>query len=253
MMQMRYELKSELRKIEIKERRWLQKKDSYGALKEKLYEKVPPALDKTLQAAFEKAFGLLFLKGRGLVELTFNKKQLEREFRGRDILAEKTMDLKHLKSVEKRLNHSQRVNNFVTTLSGVGMGLVGMGLPDIPMFAATVLKGVYEIAAGYGIDYTQPDEQVYILRLIRAALVDGDERVRLSQALDSPAEEGTEVSEEIALTSEALADALLVEKFVQSVPIVGAVGGIVNNRVYARISALAGMKYKKRYLLSKMM
>ena len=249
---MQYELKSQLRKIEIKERQWLRKSDSYGALKEKLYEKVPPALDKTLQAAFEKAFSLLFLKGRGLVEFTFDKKGLEREFAGRDILAAKTRDTKHIKSMEKRLNHSQRVNNFVTTLSGVSMGIMGMGLPDIPMFAATVLKGVYEIAAGYGIDYTQSEEQVYILRLIRCALVNGDERVRLFRMLDSPTEDGASVPDEIALTSAALADALLVEKFVQGVPIVGAVGGLVNNRVYSRISALATMKYKKRYLLSKL-
>jgi len=250
---MQYAIKSELRKIELKERQWLQKKDVTAALKAKLYEKVPPALDKTLQAAFEKAFGLLFLKGRGLVELTFNKKQLEREFQGYDTLSKNTRDLKYIRRVEKRVEHGQRVNNFVTTMSGFGLGFLGMGLPDIPMFAATVLKGVYEIAAGYGVDYTREDEQIYILRVIRAALISGDERTKLFKKLDSPVEEGASVSDEIALTSEALSDALLVEKFIQGMPVVGAVGGIVNNRVYTRISTLATLKYKKRYILGKML
>ena len=58
--------------------------------------------------------------------------------------------------------------------------------------------------------------------------------------------------EEIDLTAAALADALLVEKFVQGIPIVGAVGGVVNTAVYSRVAKLAAIKYKQRYLYGKL-
>lgn len=59
------------------------------------------------------------------------------------------------------------------------------------------------------------------------------------------------MSEEIKKTAKALADALLVEKFVQGIPIVGVVGGFVNHAVYKKILFLARLEYKKRYLLGK--
>ena len=94
MMSVQSELRRELRRIEEKERRWLAEKPASGAIRARIYEKVPPALSKTLEAAFEKAFGLLFLKGRGLVELSFDRSRLEAEFDGAAFIAQSVAELK---------------------------------------------------------------------------------------------------------------------------------------------------------------
>ena len=44
-----------------------------------------------------------------------------------------------------------------------------------------------------------------------------------------------DTAREIALTAKALSDGLLVEKFIQGIPLVGAVGGAVNAALYGRV------------------
>lgn len=39
---------------------------------------------------------------------------------------------------------------MISGVEGVGLGLLGIGLPDIPLFTAVILKSVYEIALSYG-------------------------------------------------------------------------------------------------------
>ena len=56
------------------------------------------------------------------------------------------------------------------------------------------------------------------------------------------------MDKEIIRTSKILSDSMLTSKFVQGIPIVGAVGSIVNYRIINKISKYASIKYKKRYL-----
>lgn len=246
-----YDVKRELRRIELKENR-LVKSEPNHALREKLYEKVPEALKNTLQLSFEKAFSLMFLKGRRLIEMSFNSRQLEAEFQGSDYLADKTHSLKSINKVSARVRKNNVLGSAATTATGFSLGFFGMGLPDIPILVGTILKAVYEIAASYGIDYTSREEQIYALRIIRAALLSGAQRAKLFKLLDSPSESSCDLNYEIGETATALSDELLVAKFVQGIPIVGATGGLVNNRVYTKITALAALKYKKRYLIGKL-
>ena len=116
----------------------------------------------------------------------------------------------------------------------------------------TILRGVYEIAIGYGVDYGSEEEKRYILRLICTALSDGGQRDACNRKLDSMEYGGGTLAGEIASTARMLSDALLVEKFVQGLPVVGVVGGAVNFSIYRRIAALAAVKYKKRYLMRKL-
>ena len=83
------------------------------------------------------------------------------------------------------------------------------------------------------------------------ALSDSGERAACNQKLDAMEYDKDTLADEIKFTARILSDALLVEKFVQGLPVVGAVGGIVNFNIYRRIAALAEVKYKKRYLLHK--
>ena len=51
--------------------------------------------------------------------------------------------------------------------------------------------------------------------------------------------------------AEALSNAMLMAKFIQGLPVVGAAGGMNNPFVYQKVSQYAALKYKKRYLASK--
>ena len=59
--------------------------------------------------------------------------------------------------------------------------------------------------------------------------------------------------EALERASETLSAAMLTAKFVQGIPLVGAVGSVANLSVYARIADFAGIKYQKRFLRKKML
>lgn len=66
-----------------KEQRLLEKRKEKKetALNRLLAEKVPEKLQHTLDIAFEKAFHLIFEKGTGIIEKTYQKDKLEKEFK----------------------------------------------------------------------------------------------------------------------------------------------------------------------------
>lgn len=244
----------ELNRLQVQEQKWLDKKEKMPKWKEALADKVPDGLQNTLQAAFAKAFALVFEKGSAIIEKTFDKDGLILEFESGDYVVDKSGSKKSMKRMEKLPRKKSRVNNMVTAASGMGLGILGIGIPDIPLLISTVLKGIYETALSYGCSYETYSEQIYILRLIRTALAEGSDREEYNHQLDSAVADtdGVSLKEEMDLTARVMSDALLVEKFVQGIPIVGVTGGIVNLSVYRKISRLAMLKYKKRYLQEKM-
>lgn len=243
----------ELDRLQMQEQKWLDKREKMPKWKETLAKKVPDGLQDTLQAAFARAFALVFEKGSAIIEKTFDKDGLILEFESGDYVVDKSGSKKSVKRMEKLPRKKSRVNNMVTTASGMGLGILGIGIPDIPLLISTVLKGIYETALSYGCSYETYSEQVYILRLIRTALAEGSDREEYNRQLDSAASgtDGVFLRQEMDLTARVMSDALLVEKFVQGIPIVGITGGIVNLSVYSKISRLAMLKYKKRYLQEK--
>ena len=71
----------------------------------------------------------------------------------------------------------------------------------------------------------------------------GDEqRLKDTQHLDSVIKE----------TAHCLAEAMLIAKFIQGLPVVGVVGGFSNFTIMKDISEMAKVKYKKRYLKEKL-
>ena len=59
------------------------------------------------------------------------------------------------------------------------------------------------------------------------------------------------LDEQLRRTAKALADDMLYAKFLQGVPVVGAVGGATDVTVLKRISDYAMLKYRRRYLLDR--
>jgi len=245
-------LLKEIDALEKKEKKLLNVSKKQNKLKETIYEKVPKGLCATLEAAFSKAFKLVFLKGTQIIEKTFDKEDVSLEFEASDFVINKTGSRKSIKRLDKSARKNNLLNNTATAASGLGLGLLGLGLPDIPLLVSTILKGVYEVSISYGFSYDTDEEKIFILRLLRTALADDESKKIFNTKLDSMEYSNCSLDEEISVTAKVLSDALLVEKFVQGIPIVGIVGGFVNHMVYRKTSVLAGIKYKKRYLYKKL-
>ena len=136
------------------------------------------------------------------------------------------------------------------------MGALGVGLPDIPVFVGVVLKSVYEVALSYGYRYDTPEEKYFILKIIETALSRGtilaEGNAKLNQYIEEhalPAEYDFTV--QIADTSAAMSKELLYLKFLQGIPVIGAVGGAYNTVYLQQILKYAKLKYQRRFLYEK--
>jgi len=125
---------------------------------QKLEKFVPEELSYNLNVAFFKAFEMIFEKGTGIIEKTYNKQKREKEHRINAYTAETMRTRKSLKVFGKQARASKNVNTLLSAVEGVGMGVAGAGLPDIPVFLAVLLRSIYEIAVIYGFDYDTEQE-----------------------------------------------------------------------------------------------
>jgi len=230
------------------------KSQKESALNRLLAEKVPEKLQRALDAAFEKAFLLIFEKGAGVIEKTYNREALESEYKINLYTEEIRRDRKSLRAFSKSADRAGRKSLILSGAAGVGMGLLGIGLPDIPVFTGMLLKCVYEIALSYGLDYASEEEQYFILLLIEGAASRGEQLVEADRKIEayirSPRlPENYIRAEQIRKTSGTLSKELLYMKFLQGVPLVGAAGGAYDLIYMKRISGYAGIKYQKRFLL----
>ncbi len=253
-------LEKEWEKLIKEERKFLlsraEKKDTF--INQKLAQVVPDKLQETLDTAFAKAFGMIFDKGTGVIEKTYNKDELEMNFQINQFAADIRKDGKSLKKFSKKAKQSGNTNLLVSGAAGIGMGILGVGIPDIPVFIAMVLKSVYEIALNYGYRYDTLEEQYFILLLIESAVSHGRELIERNQEVDDyiksekmPEPYNREV--QIKLTSGMLSKELLYMKFLQGVPVVGAVGGAYDVIYLKQITDYASLKYKRRFLTKKRM
>lgn len=245
-----------------------------GGWQEKIAKFVPEKLEHTLNSAFCKAFELIFDKGTGVIEKTYKREKKEQNYKINSYAANVRGTRRALRAFGREANASRTLNMAVSAVEGVGMGVLGMGIPDIPLFLGVLLKSIYEIALSYGFSYDTREEQIFILKLIEAALSHETELVERNAELNCWME-GKELDvtvtssgqyqeietesagamqfdvtweEQIRRTSDALARELLYLKFVQGMPVVGVVGGISDMVYQKKISDYASLKYKRRFL-----
>lgn len=242
----------------------------HGKARERAWDRlqrvVPDGMQDKLDAAFVKAFQLVFEKGTGIIEKTYDKQKRQEDYEIAEYAASVREDRKHVRAFRREAGSRARQNLLLSSVEGIGLGLLGVGLPDIPLFVSVVLKTLYEISLSFGYDYDRMEERLFQLRLIETALYDGpdiqrrdgemDEMCRSMRGAKRRAPEDTErltgrLDEQLRRTAKALADDMLYAKFLQGVPVVGAVGGATDVTVLKRISDYAMLKYRRRYLLDR--
>lgn len=223
--------------------------------KKALEEKVPEKVYTGLNSAFAKGFSLVFQHGRKLIEKTYKKDAISQNLTAREEGFRTSGNRKEMKQLHKSAQKSSNLNIVLTTVEGIGLGALGIGMPDIVLFLSTALRGVYETALHYGFGYESRYEQMLILKMMAASLSAGEDWFhRNKEVNDWMLRDSREISDEdlqaqIQDTASVFAVDMLLLKFIQGLPVVGILGGAANPLYYNKIIRYVQLKYKRRYLL----
>lgn len=224
--------------------------------KAEIESKIPEKVYESLRNVFRKTFEIIFEKGTGIIEKTYNKEDIMKDFLVRDFSVDLDVSSKDYLLLNARSDLSNLVSLLASTVEGVGLGALGIGMPDIVLFTSVILRGCYETALRYGFTYDTASEKYFILTLLEGSLLKKQDWDTCNKRVDSllvslytPSEQ--ELKTQIQHTADAFAIDMLVAKFIQGIPVVGVVGGLTNPLYYRKIQRYIRLKYKKRYLLTK--
>lgn len=245
----------ELRKLQKEELRYKGKRREAEAplLQHLLEGKVPQGLENTLCTAFGKAFSVVFRHGDVILDKTYSKSKLESLVAQHleDDSSEKNQ-IKGLKKVSRKANTANRRQVLFAGTEGIALGLLGIGIPDVPLISALLLRNVYTTAQRFGFSNETEAEKLFILILIETALLRGDDffkaDLRLNLWIDKAITPDTSLDEQIEHTAKALSAYLLYAKFLQGLPIIGALGGFSDGICMEAVSKYSKLKYKRRFL-----
>lgn len=219
-------------------------------------DKVPEQLSNTLFTAFSLSFKTIFEQGTVAIERTLKLDDLENEYKINNFAYELKQDAKSLKkfSVNAKLSNAQNV--AFSGVKGVSLGVLGIGVPDIPILIANIFRGIYKISLKYGYEFNTPAEQFFILTIIETAFSTGEKLDGNNTTLNEFIQTyqvplSYDQAEKIDDIAELLSTELITIKFVQGIPLVGAVGGMYDALFIDRILKYANLKYYRRFLLDK--
>lgn len=247
-------VEKELEKVLKQEQKFLDKRrdKKESQLNQLLAEKVPENMQSKMDDAFAKAFQVILTKGTGVIEKTYRKDKLENDYKFKESVAETNQNRKSLKAFSKDAGKTGVKNLAISGASGIGMGLMGVGIPDIPVFTGMVLKQIYETALNYGFDYESEEEKYFALMLIQGSVSYGDKLEAINEQINQFMKTETipdyvDMDKLIRQTAGCLSKELLYMKFLQGIPVVGAVGGAYDAIYMKRIAEYSEMKYRHRF------
>lgn len=227
-------------------------------IKAKIEEKIPTKMIETFEKAFEKGFYYVFEKGTIIIEKSYDPEKLKSEADINEYILSKQLDNKNLNRIDKKVNKGVLINKGITTAEGTMLGVLGIGLPDIPVFIGVILRTVYEICLNYGFNYDSEEEKAFVLNIICASANKTEEKFsysaeadRIGYNIDNKINNQVDINHMIKVTSKNLSENIVLSKVIQGIPIIGVYGGISNYILIRDISEVASIKYKKR-LLSKL-
>lgn len=237
--------------------RRLAQKSGEPAWKRELEGKVPPKVYEGLRAAFASGFRVVFDKGTGVIERSYDKEGVREQHAIQDFTFQVKADRGSLKKLRASAGRRNLANLAVTAAEGVGLGAFGIGLPDIVVFVGMLLRGIYQISLHYGFDYDSEEERYLILKLMETALARGEAwdqgNEAVNRILTGRGEKlaAGDMEQQIKQTADRFAVDMLLLKFVQGLPLVGILGGAGNPWFYQKVMKYAELKYRERYLLLK--
>lgn len=247
----------ELERVTAQESKLIRQRQSEGLQwKSALEAKIPQGVYDNLKTVFFKAFQVIFEKGTDIIERTYSKAELEKDFKVRDYAVELGVNRRSLMMLDAGAQLSSLVSLAVSTVEGVGLGALGIGLPDIVLFVSMILRGCYETALRYGFSYDTDAERYFILLLLEGSMAKGEALTQCSDAIDEQICTGITpdreiMDEQLRRTADAFAVDMLLLKFIQGLPLIGMVGGAANPYYYRKILRFVRLKYKKRYLMER--
>lgn len=240
-----------------KEHRFLKKQEegSPSFINQKLEPLVPKGLQNTLELAFCKAFEIVFEKGTSVIEKTYSKEKAQNAYRANDFAASVKQDKHNRRAFAKQAGAASTKNLLVAGLEGIGLGALGLGVPDIPLFTAVILKSIYEIAVSFGYEYDAKEEKYLILKIIETSLEHGTDlrwdNGEIDRLMDRDVLVCRDLKEQTQKTAQMLSNELLYLKFLQGIPVAGVIGGLSDTLYLKKITDYASIKYHKRFLLQK--
>lgn len=224
-----------------------------------LKAKIPEKAREKLNWAFCKGFGAVFEYGDAVIDKTYAHSKQKRRFISRDLGYVMDKNSVSLRAFESSAAKSDATNMLLTTIEGVGLGALGIGMPDIVLFVGMLLRGVREAALQYGFGADNDSEKLLILCMMETAMLSGEDWVesddRVERMLASPDDfpPTAEVfDEQLERTAAAFATDLLVLKFIQGLPVVGLIGGVSNPVYYRKVMNYVRLKYERCYILDAM-
>ena len=135
---------------------------------------------KAIDEMYKQVGEAVFENGAAIIEKTYQKDKQVRQYKtNQRKLDYEGFDSRTTKKFEKQAKRTIRKNLTISSVEGIGFGLVGWGIPDIPIFVSVLLKSIYEIAISYGYSYNTDKEKLFILKIIDAALMSGDILLRV--------------------------------------------------------------------------
>lgn len=229
--------------------------EKLAPLCENLLQKAPQKAIEALQAAFYQAFSLLFGKGSSMILKSCLEPKRRENFRKRDSALRQETSRQNFSRLDRGPAGAARVNTCLCAAEGAVLGVLGIGLPDIPLLMGMLLRAVYQTALGYGFSVDSDEERAYVLYLLCLSAVKGEQRREYSRradqlgwAIDAGHPCSVRLEELQKETARVLAEAMLGVKLVQGVPLIGAVAALSNASAAHAAARAARIKYQKRYL-----
>ena len=99
-------------------------------------------------------------KGDWLIRRGIDETEIAQTFYEQDSKVRQKPCAKHLRTLDARARQVRWSGSGAALAEGVGLGVLGIGLPDIPIFLAGLLRGIYQIALSYGVDVREKHEPV---------------------------------------------------------------------------------------------
>ena len=222
-------------------------------------QKIPKKAFIVAEATFETSFDLIFDDGNKILEKTYSKDKILAEYEKRKNKFNSCPKNSNLKYFDKSIKFSNKINTTLTGLKSTALGILGIGMPDIPVFIAEIIRVVYQTALKYGYNYDSDLEKMFILSIIGFSLGDIEEKKYYSDLCDRIASSIFENSNDLDLDlkdikskiSKIMVKKICSVKFIQGMFVIGIFSSISNMSIINNISVASYIKYKKRFLMYK--